>query len=205
MPSAISSAPSAVEPGPGDPLSAEARRILDGIPDRIGGEADDPGGPADVDRLGEVDPLAELANQDIVDAHIAGKCISMVLAGVRRIRHRDCYRLDDDALDDLGESWTPCLNGLWRRYAPELLRRLNSSAPDLFKAILATSIAFGPMIAQDMAQSREEARHGRQAGPVRGRGPQPMGNPAGRVQSSPAASGDDLPPHPPAPSGVSWS
>lgn len=137
---------------------------------------------------------------------MAGKCVSLVLAGVRRIRKRECYRLDEEGQKDLGEAWAPCLNGLWRRYAPELLLRLNSSAPDLFKAVLATAFALGPMIGQDIAESRREATETRRVGPVRPRGPQPVGRVNGLGQTAPEAIQEDfVPPAPQArPSGVSF-
>ncbi|HMG85596.1 MAG TPA: hypothetical protein VK574_07625 [Terracidiphilus sp.] len=192
-----SSATSFREPSPGEPLTAEAEQILSGLSDAI-----PDAGTSGVRITEDYDPLADLAGNDICDEKSAAKLVGIFLAGVRRIRHRECYRLDDDGLAELGGAWNPVLNGLWRKYAPALLLRLNSSVPDLFKAMLATGFALAPMIAEDLADSPVEKQQKQRAPEPRQRAWQ---QPAGRGASAPKVQPiDDLPPVPPVASGVNF-
>jgi hypothetical protein len=152
-----------------EPLSAESERILASVPDRIGGgEADDPGGPADVSH--ETDGLAALVGGEICDEQDVHQLLKMVGGFLADFRKCESYRIDDGKAGLIARPWAQVVNHLWVRYAPALLTDLSNSVPGLAKAVMLTSLVFGPAVMEDVKQSsaaRANAAREIQSGPQR--------------------------------------
>lgn len=146
-----------------DPLSRESEQILSSVPDHIGGEADDPGGPGDVSMHEDIDAdsvrefMAEIVfeNQDIHDLLVE---FFDWIAEKRQMEH---WRLTERQARMLGRPLAQLLNSLWIRlqnYLPETLAGWCEDIPGATGFILACGLVPTPKIFQDVRILRERAK-----------------------------------------------
>lgn len=140
------------EPRPDEPLSAEAERILAGIP-RIQEAPGDALPPAD-DFEPESDELSIALSGEEQIALVLQKGFGWIAD----LRDRDCYRMDDPTAAKLGRVWSPVVRDAWTKYAPMFLAQFAEAHPGLLTALLTTSVIVGPMVSADLRQTREERR-----------------------------------------------
>jgi len=148
----------ASQPAPGGsfrseagPLSPEAEQILSQIPDAIGGEAGDPGGPADLAGADGLELGGEICDEAAARATL--EWIGDMLADWRK---REDYRQAGKNAAGAAKHWAKVVNQAWARFAPQLLTSLGNAWPGLIPAVAMTAVAFGPAIASDVKQSAKE-------------------------------------------------
>jgi hypothetical protein len=155
-----------------EPLSPEAEQILSQIPETIGGEADDPGGPADVgDHAGQLGGAGFDLAGEICDEEAAREILEWVGDSLADWRKREEYRVAGKRAGGAAKHWSRVINGLWTRYAPLLLSQLGETVPGLIPAVAMTAIAFAPAIGADIKQTALD--RGRR-GVAEPQGPQPV-------------------------------
>lgn len=141
--------------GNGEPMAADAARLLGSVPDVIGSEdgtartaesADAPAAPM-------ILPSAVIISADTMQHLLLW--LTDKLAVWRRI---DAYRLNDAGAAMLAGPYSQVLNGLWDKLAPAFLSQLCVSVPGLAEAAALSAVAFWPAIQEEM--KRSSARRG---------------------------------------------
>lgn len=151
-------------PGCSPDLSAEQESILAGVPDRIGGEADEPGGPADVPV--SMAPAVPVVVTDKTAAAILTQ-FGALLASWRKFEEYKAWGLG--AGESAGEYLASALNHAWARYAPLLLQSAEGSFPGLTAFVFAAGLPLVPVVIADLARASAAplVRDERAAGPQR--------------------------------------
>ena len=156
------SAISSTEPQPGEPLSPEAEALL-------AGEADDPGGPADLSAsAGAVDLVPSIIFSTQKTEAVLVEIFDW-LAGVFDSEH---WKLSANQVSMLGEPTAQLLGGVWSKLS-EKLPDILTQTPGATAFLLACTIVVVPKAAQQVAVSRAR-RQGRPAPRRAGGGPAPV-------------------------------
>jgi hypothetical protein len=151
------SAPPLVEPGIDEPLSAEAEKILAGIPAIApeGEAADDPGAPPSDPMLLSLAGMVAFEEQDVQDtlqeffSYLAGKFES------------DHWELTERQARMLGKPSTLLLNSLWTKLQtllPNIIARWCESTPGAMAFITACGLVLVPKVVTQMKISRERRK-----------------------------------------------
>jgi hypothetical protein len=146
-----------------DPLPAESERLLTHVPDKIGGEADDPGGPADCpgNNLPVDDPIVALMAQVAFETQDVQDVIAEFFDWMAERFESDHWKLTDRQARMLGKPATQLMNSMWLRlqnYLPEILSRWCEETPGATAFILACGIVIAPKVSQQVKISRERAK-----------------------------------------------
>ena len=144
---------------PAEALPAESERLLAAVPERIGGEADDPGGPADVP--GQDDPIAALMAQVAFEPQDVQDVIEEGFAWLAEHFHSEHWKLTERQSRMLGKPAALLANSLWAKLQamlPDILGRWCEETPGAAAFILACGIVVVPKVTQQVAISRERAK-----------------------------------------------
>ena len=139
-------------------LPAESERVLASVPEIIGGEADDPGGPADVQ---ELDPVAALMAQVAFEPQDVQDILVEMFDWLGERFQSDHWKLNERQARMLGTPAALMLNSIWARlqdYIPDLIAKWCMETPGASKFILACGLVIGPKIAKQITISRERKR-----------------------------------------------
>lgn len=171
----------------GSPLSPEAEALLAGIPETIGGPEPEPGAPVangSPEPDGEV--LMDMIGEELVDDEDLAELLAMVGQMLAKRRKRQAYEKAGVRAGSIAaKPWADVINHLWFTYAPSFLSEMTSTIPGLGKALIKTTIAFGPAVMSDVQATRaERATRGRRPvespiptqQPGQGGGPVPVDN-----------------------------
>jgi hypothetical protein len=155
-------------PNCSEPLSAEAERILAGVPATVGGEADDPGGPADFSgsALPGSDDAAELvALMDCVmftPEDVAGT-VAEWCDHLATWLDSDHWRISEGQQRLLGKPYATLANGMWgkvKQMLPGWLASTCETTPGLAGSFMVTAAVFGPKVMQQLIVSRMKKKAG---------------------------------------------
>ena len=144
----------------GEPLSPESERLLHAVPDAIGGEADDAGGPADVPQ-GEGDAIAALMAQVAFEPQDVQDVICELFDWLAERFQSDHWQLTDRQARMLGRPAAQLANSMWAKlqvYIPDILGKWCEETPGATAFILACGLVIGPKVTKQVAISRERAR-----------------------------------------------
>jgi hypothetical protein len=173
----------------GEPLSAEAERLLSSIPDTIGEAEEDttagpdlPGGASE-EGAGS---LGALLGPEVVSKELLASILKGSFGWIAEWRKRDVYQLDDSRAAMLAEPWAPVLNQWWERIAPSFLMQFSQANPGLVAAVLTTAVVVGPMIGADMKETAKE-KTARRSMVREGTSHHAPAAPSGARQAKPAA------------------
>jgi hypothetical protein len=154
-PSAASSAASSIST---DSLPPESERLLSSVPDFIGGEADDPGGPADVP---DQDPVAALMAQVAFEPQDVQDVIAEFFDWLAERFDSDHWKLNERQARMLGRPAAQLANSMWlklQNYLPDILSKWCEETPGATAFILACGIVVFPKVQKQVAISRERAK-----------------------------------------------
>ncbi len=136
------------------PLSPEAEQLLAAIPETIG-DAEPGAAAAEVSAEGEA--LLDLVGEELVDDEDVAELLKMVGETLAKWRRRESYhKAGVRASSIAAKPWAQVINHLWIAYAPSLLISMTANVPGLAKALLMTSIAFGPAVIADVRETKAE-------------------------------------------------
>jgi hypothetical protein len=141
-------------------LSQESERLLFAVPSTIGGEADDPGGPADVQ---DADPIAALMAQVAFEPQDVQDVIAEFFDWLAERFESDHWKLNERQARMLGRPAAQLANSMWvklQNYLPDILSKWCEETPGATAFILACGIVIAPKISKQMAISRERAKAG---------------------------------------------
>lgn len=139
-------------------LPVESERLLSGLPQTIGGEADDPGGPADVP---DGDPIAALMAQVAFEPQDVQDVIAEFFDFMAERFESDHWKLTDRQARMLGRPAAQLMNSMWvklQNYLPDILGRWCEGTPGAMAFILACGIVLTPKISTQLALSRERKK-----------------------------------------------
>lgn len=138
----------------GEMLSAEAEQILAGIPDVIGGEADDPGGPADVSAQVEAGGLIP-SPAGPVDEKTGRALLVQFGAMLAQWRDFEDYKAwGASAGETCGQHLANVANTLWARYAPSFLQSVESTCPGAMALAFGAGLPLVAVVMRDMARAK---------------------------------------------------
>jgi hypothetical protein len=154
------------QPGIGstpDSLPRESERILSSVPQTIGDEADDPGGPGDVSmhETIEDDPIKALMAQVAFEDQDVQDMIAEFFDWLAERFKSDHWKLNERQARMLGRPAAQLLNSMWSRlmdYLPEILSRWCEETPGATAFILACGIVIVPKVTQQVRISRERKK-----------------------------------------------
>jgi len=135
-------------------LSEESRRLLSSVPDSIGGEADDPGGPAELpgdDAIAGLMAMVAFEPQDVQDT------LCEFFDWTAERFKSDHWRLTERQARMLGKPTSLLLNSLWARLClilPDIIGRWASKTPGASAFLLAAGVIVVPKIAKQVQISR---------------------------------------------------
>ena len=154
------------------PLSAEAERLLAGIPDQIG---DAPlGDPVDGSESGEVDPVAELMAQVAFEPQDVQDTLCEMFDWLGERFESDHWSLTERQARMLGRPSAQLLNALWLKLQvilPDILARWCEQTPGATAFILACGIVVVPKVTTQISISRERAREKKKKQTMVGKAP----------------------------------
>jgi hypothetical protein len=157
-PQAAPSKPS-LESSAFEPLSAESERILASVPETIGGgEADDPGGPADVPNQ---DPIAALMAQVAFDPQDVQDTLAEMFDWMAERFQSDHWRLTERQARMGGRPAAMMLNAIWTKlqsYIPDMLSKWCEATPGATAFFLWAGIVVGPKAMKQFSLSRERSK-----------------------------------------------
>ena len=159
------------------PLSAEAERILAGVPDRVGDPDDVAGAAPDAGGAPSAEIVAPMLTADM----LAG-AFHFGFAWVSARLKTECFVLDEPAAMKLGQAWLEPADEIARRIMPDLMLKWGMANPKLFAACITSIGVVMPMV---QAYSLERAQ--KKAPPERAKEPTAHHGTASR----PVASGAD--------------
>ena len=144
-------------------LPLESERLLSHVPERIGGEADDPGGPADMpgNNLPADDPIAALMAQVAFEPQDVQDVIEEFFEWLSEHYQSDHWKLSERQSRMLGRPAAQLLNSMWVRlqnYLPDILSKWCEETPGAMAFIMACGIVVAPKVTQQITISRERAR-----------------------------------------------
>lgn len=154
----LTSSYEASAPAPGSPVTAEGERLLSSIPDVIAEPGDEPGdvpGTVEPD-AGGGDLGAVMFGGEIISAENMADILQLLFGWIADFRKRECYRLNDAKAGTLARPWAPIINGWIARVAPAWLQSLSQSNPGMMAALISTAMVVGPMVSEDLKQTRAE-------------------------------------------------
>jgi hypothetical protein len=134
--------------------------LLAGIPETIG-EADDPGGPADVP---QDDPIAALMAQVAFEPQDVQDALGEFFDWMAERFESDHWKLTERQARMLGRPAAQMANALWvklQAYIPDILSRWCEETPGATAFILACGIIVVPKVTQQVRISRERAQKAR--------------------------------------------
>lgn len=140
---------SSSEPGPGEPLSAEAERILAGVPDVIGEAEPEAGAAADGVTVTVEAPPVVLSSATVK---------LLLLAACKQVakwRKFDRYAIGESEAGLLAGPYTELLNAVIDKLAPAFVRQFAVSLPGLGEAVALSAVIFGPVVMADLARQDE--------------------------------------------------
>ena len=138
-------------------LSEESERILDSIPARIGGEADDPGGPADNGDGGDQDPISALMREVAFDREDVEAVLIELFDSLAERFESDHWRLKDRQVKILGKPTTQLLCSVWAKLCaimPDVVARWCENTPGAMAFLIAAGIVVVPKARKQMALNR---------------------------------------------------
>lgn len=144
-----------------DPLSAESERLLDSVPESIGGEVDDAGGPAAVSSQVPEDPIAALMAQVAFEEQDVKDTLGELFDWLAERFESDHWRLTDRQTRMLGRPAAQMLNAIWGKlqvYIPDILGKWCEDTPGATAFILACGIVVVPKVTKQVAISRQRAK-----------------------------------------------
>jgi hypothetical protein len=151
---------------PAEPLSPEAEALLASIPESIGPE--EPGAAAAPEQAADTsdgEALLEMVGEQLLDDEDMRALLELVGEQLAKWREHEPYRRAGERAGSIASKpWAQVINHLWITYAPALLTDLTAHIPGLGKALLMTSIAFGPTVVSDLARSKEKRAAGGRPG-----------------------------------------
>lgn len=145
-----------------EPLSPESERILSSVPSSIGGEADDPGGPADV-RVKDDGPVAALMEQVAFETQDVQDMLAEMFDWLAERFQSEHWKLNERQARVLGRPSTLMLNSIWLKlqaYIPEILAKWCEETPGATAFITAVGLVIVPKVTKQVAISRERAKSG---------------------------------------------
>ena len=139
-----------------EPLAAESERILDSVPAHIGGEADDPGGPADTGAHGD-DPIAALMSQVTFEPPDVQDQLEEFFGWLAERFESDHWKLTDRQARMLGRPTAQLLDSVWAKLCgilPDVIARWCASTPGATAFLLAAGLVVVPKVAKQITISR---------------------------------------------------
>jgi hypothetical protein len=134
----------------GEPMAADAARLLGGVPDSIGESGQD--APA---HQGEpMAPPSVSAGTVIISAETMQPLLLWLTDKLAVWRRIEAYRLNDAGATMLAGPYSQVLNGLWDKLAPAFLSQLCVSVPGLAEAAALSAVAFWPAVQEEMKRGR---------------------------------------------------
>lgn len=159
---ASSAISSTSEPEPGEPLPPESEAML-------AGEADDPGGPAEVSAAGP-----DLVPTIAFSIAKTEKVLVEIFDWLADRFESDHWKLTDNQVSMLGEPTAQLLGGVWTKLAEKLPDMLVST-PGATAFLFACTVVVVPKAAQQVAVSRARRQGNSPAAPGKpARGPVPV-------------------------------
>jgi hypothetical protein len=159
-------------------LPPESERLLSAIPSTIGGEADDPGGPADVP---DQDPIAALMAQVAFEPQDVQDVIAEFFDWMAERFESDHWKLNDRQAHMLGRPAAQLANSMWvklQNYLPDILSKWCEETPGATAFILVCGIVVFPKVQKQVSISRERAKAAQPALVKEQLKPQPIPVPA---------------------------
>jgi hypothetical protein len=175
LPSDLSS--NLTEPRPGEELSPESEAILAGIE---GGEADDPGGPADVSperaMLSDMMPVIAFEEADV------RAVLEESFEWLAEKFDSGHWKLTERQSRMLGKPTAELLSGLYlrlREFLPDVLLNWCDSTPGLMGVLIAGTIVVAPKVKTQVGLSMQKKRQPRRVTTMPAPSPTPHVGPVG--------------------------
>lgn len=150
--SADSSIPSATSSNAnGEPMAADAARLLDSVPERIGDDG------TDAPPQGEAPDTVRVTISQapiVVDAETVRVCLLWLTEKLAIWRKVEAYRIGEHGAEILAPPYTKVLNALFEKLMPAFVTQFAMSVPGLAEAAVLSAIVFGPAFKEEMKRGR---------------------------------------------------